>query len=574
MRGDMNPLDGVELIYTIKAWYILSENGSIDDNELLFNTFYGRKIEVKKLISIFEKLGKQYKVFKLYQKQSNKMKSIDDARLIELLTFIKEVKELPRVNDAFYTTKNIIHDFSVSNQVAQFGIKLLNGNSESIYVPFTNGFVYAYYTNKKIYAENQIPLNELVAELINIIDKGNIEFYLTNTLEKPSFINPDAPHLLKQFESVLSFPSFGVKGKLDTSNDKFNRFKVHKGANLDVAYFEHILAQTKVKAVILMPVGFTYRSGTEEKFRKYLIENNYLEAIIQLPPNLYSATAIETTFFIIHKERSDHKIQFINLKHEKFFTKEGRQTVFKNIDELVDIYRSRSEREGISALVDHQVIEMFNYSLAIDRYIFSSEAKKIKEKLSSYEMVEIGMLAEVRRSQLFKDEEEGKEVYELSPSDFSSAGFTMECGKLKHLGDQSKKYETYKLRSYDILLSTKGTIGKVAIIGEINEPLIASQAIQVIRLQNVLDLKKDAIVLYMFLKSDIGQAMLKQLVVGVSMPQIATIEVKQLQVPQMPEVEKERIVDNFKKEIKMEKEIEMIKQKISEIHNNFLGEAS
>ena len=66
--------------------------------------------------------------------------------------------------------------------------------------------------------------------------------------------------------------------------------------------------------------------------------------------------------------------------------------------------------------------------------------------------------------------------------------------------------------NYDILLSSKGTVGKVALIGEIKELLIASQAIQVIRLNNVSDGKKeDAIVLYMFLKSDIGQAMLKQL---------------------------------------------------------------
>ena len=568
----MDTIEAIELIYTIKAWIVLSEEGKLDSSEVVFNQSEMQSMDAEALSHIFDKLAAYHKVFELYTSKSNRIKSIDQNKLRELLHFVKESKDLPRVNDAFYSTKHFVRDYAVSNQIAQLGVKLLNGVSDTIYVPFTNGFAYAYATNKKICAENQITRDALVAELMNIIDCTQIEFHLTNALENPSYIESNKEEQLRQFKLALSFPPFSMRGRIDLSKDKYHRFKVHKGSILDVAHFEHILAQTKGKAVVLMSVGFTYRAGVEEEFRAYLVENNWLEAVIQLPPNLHSATSIETTFFIVNKQKIDHRVQFINLKHEQFFTKEGRQIVFKDIDELVDIYRDRSEIENISTLVEPETIKAFNYSLAIDRYILSSEAKEIEKKLSSYQKIALQDIADIRRSQLFKDEEDGKEVYELSPSDFALAGFTMECGKLKHLGEQSKKYETYKLQPYDILLSSKGTVGKVALIGEIKEPLIASQAIQVIRLKNEGDIKTDAIVLYMFLKSDIGQAMLKQLVAGVAMPQISTKEIKQLEIPLFSTEEKEHIVNNFNKEIKMQEEIEQLKSKIDEIHHNILGE--
>jgi type I restriction enzyme M protein len=195
------------------------------------------------------------------------------------------------------------------------------------------------------------------------------------------------------------------------------------------------------------------------------------------------------------------------------------------------------------------------------------EVKELQTILSSYQTVKLQDIAQIRRSQLLKDEGDGKEIYELSPSDFAKAGFTIKGGKLKKIGSQSNKYETYKLKPYDVLLSTKGTIGKVAIIGEIYEPLVASQASQVIRVGD----KNKAIKLYMFLKSDIGQAMLKQLVAGTAMPQISTNEIKQLQIPILSNDEKKQVLLNFNNEIKMYNEINEISIDTKQIHNNFLG---
>ncbi len=565
LRGDVDVEEALELIYVIKAWEKISNERKIED-KLTFDNFYHQKLEIEKLDSIFKKLAQDIKLFKLYNLN---IKLFNDEKLIKITGIAKKIEKLPSVNDTFYHEKGKMHDFSISNQIAELGIKLLDGDSKELYVPFSNGFAYAQYTDKKVYVEHQSKKAEFYAELINILENKNIYFSLTNALENPTFTNPDAPHLLKEFDAVLSFPPFGLRGSLDLSKDQFHRFKFQRGTILDVAYFEHILAQTKSKAVVLMSVGFTYRTGNEEAFRKYLVGKNYIESIIQLPPNLHSATSIETTFFIINKQKNDDKVLFINLKNENFIKRDGRRLVFKSVDEIIDIYKNKKEIETISSQITNNEIAKNNYSFAIDRYVISKKVKGLQKVLEKFELIKLEEIAEIRRSQLFRDEKEGKEVYEISPSDFSKAGYTFECGKIKKIGSQHKRLQTYQLEPYDVLLSTKGTIGKVAIVGEISDAMIASQAIQVIRVRDE-EKKEKAISLYMFFKSDLGQAILSSLVVGVAMPQIATLEIRQLSIPLLSKEQERQIVLNFDNEKKLYNEIENINKKIEQIHNNFL----
>lgn len=567
LKGRVDAQEALEFIYILKAWEKLSNEKKVDE-EISFDNFYNQKVEVKKLAATFEKLSKIIKLFELYRFDA---KLVDDQLLTTILSFVKNISKLPNVNDVFYLDRGKAGEFSVSNQIAELGIKLLDGESKELYVPFTNGFAYSYYTDKKIYADFQMSQALIIAELINILDEGNIEFCLTDSLKNPMFINPNAPHLLKQFDSVLSFPPFRLKGKLDIDNDKFHRYKIHKGTVLDVAHFEHILAQTSSKAVVLMATGFTFSGGVEEAFRKYLIEQNYLEAIIQLPPNLHSATSIETVFFVINKQKNDDKVHFINLKDDSFIKRDGRRLILKDLNTILDIYEHKKEIENISIIASNEEIKNNNYSLAIDRYVIPKEAKELQKSLEKYDRIQLEDIADIRRSQLFKDEEEGKEVYEISPSDFSKAGFTLECGKTKQIGSQHKRLQTYKLEPYDVLLSTKGTIGKVGIIGEISEAIIASQAIQVIRIQGN-DKKEKAISLYMFLKSDLGQTILSSLVAGTAMPQVSTAEIKKLLIPILSKEQEKRLISSFKDESKMYNEIEKINENIRSIHSNFLGD--
>lgn len=557
-----------KILYLLRAWKKLSY--TIDDKELTFGYFCKQSINTEKFQDIIEHLAKSFKIFELFLNQNIRLDRIDNNELIKLFNIANEELVMLNVFDVFYSILNGDMDFSVANQIADFSIKLLDSNCNELYAPFSNGYNIAYYTDKNILAESFA--DEYIIELMKVIDGVSIEFTRTDPLENPTYINPTAPNILKQFECVISFPPMG----LFTNNeflysDKYNRFRFHKTrANRDVAHFEHILSQTSGKAVVLMPVGFTYRGNQDEEFRKYLVKNNLLETVIQLPPNLHNATSIETTFIVINKHKKDNNIYFLNLKHESFLQREGRKLVLNDVDYIVSLYEKKEEIENISRLVSIDEIANNNYSLAIDRYIVSQDFQKFQSDLDKCELVHLEYIADVRRSQLFKDEGEGKEVYEVSPSDFNKAGFLLECGKIKQIGSQYKKLQTYKLEPFDVLLSTKGTIGKVAIIGETTKTMIASQAVQVIRLKDV-NKKEKAIILYMFLKSTLGQNILSTLVSGVAMPQIATTEIKKLSIPIVSKEQEKQTLLNFNNEIIMYNEIEKIYKNIKSIHENFLG---
>ncbi|MCT7621931.1 N-6 DNA methylase [Aliarcobacter butzleri] len=582
----------LELIYILRAWEILSLH-KIKDENLNYCTFIESKIEIKKLAEIFNKLSEEIKLFRIYKLDVDKF---EDGHLDLIIDGLKNTLKLPSIHDAFFLSKFRIDTPLVSNQIAEMGVKFLIDNTSNsepyylkeLYVPFTQGFAYSKFLNTLIYTDSQTPKYSLVAELISVCgfadiavsaietrdnESEDIEFILSNALENPSYLDQNNKDKLREFEYVLSFPPYSVKQKFDYENDKYNRFRFHKGAVLDIAYFEHILAQTKCKAVVLMPVGFTYRSGNEELFRKYLIEKNYLDGIVQLPPNLHSATSTETTFFIINKIRNQHvlkpdDIMFINLKDESFIKREGRQLVFKSVDKIRDIYINKKEIKNISALISREEIAENNYSFAIDKYVVTEKTKEVQKELEKFELIRLEDIADVRKSQLFKDEEKGLEIFEISPSDFSKAGFTLECGKIKKIESQKNRLDTYKLEPYDLLLSTKGTIGKVAIIGKIDKPMIASQAIQVIRLKE--DKEEKAIILYMFLKSNIGQTILSSITSGTVMPQISTVEVKNLGIPKLTEESEKTIFLNFNNEIEMYNKINHLEKEIEKIHNNFL----
>jgi len=578
------------LLYILMAW----KNSSDDiKGKFSFENFYTSKIEVEKFYDILQQIESELPFIETFLSSElslvhTQTSPLSDSDLIQLCNLVYSTQSFPNVSIGFktiyeYFNKNSKknNELFIDSSIAKLTAKLIDKHSKTLYIPFTNSLeVLHYMENKKVYSESNN--SSLIPELLNILDDTDIIYHKSEPLIDPSFINKNAPHLLEKFDSSILFLPFGRKnenGYINLNLDKFNRFNNHKSIVLDVASAEHTLAQTEKQAILYMPVGFTYRNGSEEKFREDLIENNYLEAVIQLAPNLNSNTSIETTLLVINKNKKDDKVHFINLKHNNFLKKDGRKVILSNFDEILDIYENKKEIENISALVDNNEIKTNKFSFAIDRYIKSKEANLIKKHLLSYKVKELQSMANIRKSQLFTNEEDGREIFELAPSDFADAGFTYcnKNNKIKQIKTQERKLQIYKLEKYDLLVSTKGTIGKVALFDkslDCEEDIIVSQANVIIRLY---DIKKEsqehklkAIELYMFLKSQIGQNMLKELVSGTAMPQISTDDMKKLKIPTLTKSEKEKVYKNFIKEIKTIEKIDKLKIEIETIHKSFL----
>lgn len=162
LRGELKVEQFAKLIYLLMAWKKLSSQ--IEKEELTFEYFYNQNIDTKRLQSALKDLSNSIKLFELFLNQNIRLDKIDNNKLIKLFSIVNEELSVPNVFNVFYSMLDGYMDFSVANQIADFGVKLLDGACNEIYAPFSNGYNIAYYTDKKIFAESFA--DEYIIELI------------------------------------------------------------------------------------------------------------------------------------------------------------------------------------------------------------------------------------------------------------------------------------------------------------------------------------------------------------------------------------------------------------------------
>lgn len=146
----------------------------------------------------------------------------------------------------------------------------------------------------------------------------------------------------------------------------------------DLAFLMHItswLSADGTAAVVSFP-GVLYRGGNEAKIRKYLVESNYIDTVIQLPENLFFGTSISTCIIVIKKNKKEAKTLFIDASKE--FIHEGNKNKLdeKNIKAILDEWINRSEVKHFSAVVDNTVIAENGYNLSVSSYVEKEDTKE------------------------------------------------------------------------------------------------------------------------------------------------------------------------------------------------------
>jgi type I restriction enzyme M protein len=187
------------------------------------------------------------------------------------------------------------------------------------------------------------------------------------------------------FEAIVSNPPYSIKWDGDANPLMINdqRFSpagvLAPKSKADLAFTMHILnwlAVNGTAAIVEFP-GVMYRGGAEQKIRKYLIDNNYVDTVIQLPPDLFFGTGIQTCILVLKKSKSDNKVLFINAERE--FTRQGNKNKLggENRDKVLDTYNSREDIEYFSRLVDHSEIAENEYTLSVTTYVTAEDTREI-----------------------------------------------------------------------------------------------------------------------------------------------------------------------------------------------------
>jgi type I restriction enzyme M protein len=210
-------------------------------------------------------------------------------------------------------------------------------------------------------------------------DKFNIA--LGDTLLNPHFGDE------KPFDAIVSNPPYSVKwiGSDDPTLINDERFApagvLAPKSKADFAFVLHSLSylSSKGRAAIVCFPGIFYRGGTEKKIRKYLIDNNFVETIISLAPNLFYGTSIAVNILVLSKHKTDNKTQFIDVSGEDFFKKETNNNVLTDthIEEIVKMFGSKENIQHVAKSVDYDEIVQNDYILSVSSYVEAKDTREI-----------------------------------------------------------------------------------------------------------------------------------------------------------------------------------------------------
>ena len=173
------------------------------------------------------------------------------------------------------------------------------------------------------------------------------------------------------FEVIVSNPPYSIKWAGDDNALLINDPRYSPAGVLapkskaDFAFIMHSLAwlATNGTASIVCFPGILYRGGAEQKIRKYLIDNNFVECIIQLPDNLFFGTSIATCIMVLKKSKKDNSTLFIDATNYCVKVTNNNQLTDENINDIVEIFTNRTDREYVSKLVSNKEIAENDYNL-------------------------------------------------------------------------------------------------------------------------------------------------------------------------------------------------------------------
>ncbi len=212
--------------------------------------------------------------------------------------------------------------------------------------------------------------------LHEIGDEAKIEW--GDTIKEPKFTDKGE---LSKFDIVVANPPFSLDkwGEEIALNDKYNRFEfgVPPKSKGDLAFLLHMINSMKENGItaVVMPHGVLFREAGEGFIREKIIENNLIDTIIGLPPNLFYGTSIPACIIVLKNNRKNKDIFFIDASEEYDKGKRQNKLREEDISKILTAYRKRKDILKYCRAVSFEEIKANNYNLNISRYLISAEEK-------------------------------------------------------------------------------------------------------------------------------------------------------------------------------------------------------
>lgn len=208
-------------------------------------------------------------------------------------------------------------------------------------------------------------------------DKFHIE--LGDTLLNPQLQND------KPFDAIVSNPPYSVKwigsdNPVLINDERFAPAGVlAPKSKADFAFILHALnyLSARGRAAIVSFPGIFYRGGAEQKIRQYLVDNNYVETVIALAPNLFFGTSIAVNILVLSKHKPDNRTQFIDAS--ELFKKETNNNILtdEHIDAIMRLFADKVDVAHQTVMVDYDTIKANDYNLAVSSYVEAKDTREV-----------------------------------------------------------------------------------------------------------------------------------------------------------------------------------------------------
>lgn len=233
------------------------------------------------------------------------------------------------------------------------------------------------------------------------INYNKFNIRLGNTLTDPHFGDE------KPFDAIVSNPPYSVKwiGADDPALINDVRFApagvLAPKFKADFAFVLHALSylSSKGRAAIVCFPGIFYRGGAEQKIRQYLVDNNYVETVIALAPNLFFGTTITVNILVLSKHKTDTKTQFIDAS--SLFKKETNNNVLldEHIEQIMQVFDSKVDVEHFAKSVPLEAIVAAEYNLSVSSYVEAKDSREVVDiaKLSAELEITVAKIDQLRK---------------------------------------------------------------------------------------------------------------------------------------------------------------------------------
>lgn len=187
------------------------------------------------------------------------------------------------------------------------------------------------------------------------------------------------------FEVIVSNPPYSIKwagsdNPLLINDPRFAPAGIlAPKSKADMAFIMHSLswlATNGTAAIVCFP-GIMYRGGAEKKIREYLINNNFIDCIIQLPSNLFFGTSIATCIMVLKKSKTDNKVLFIDATNEFVKVTNSNKLTEENISNILNAYTAREDKEHFAHLADFKEISDNDYNLSVSTYVEQEDTREV-----------------------------------------------------------------------------------------------------------------------------------------------------------------------------------------------------